>query len=47
MTGCCTADEVIELEDERHGRVRLERWKGLHEWRVASLVYDVVRASVH
>ncbi|MFO3796523.1 MAG: transposase, partial [Anaerolineales bacterium] len=40
-------DEVVEFEDERYGRVRLERWNGLHERRAPALVYDVVRASVH
>jgi hypothetical protein len=40
-------DEVLELEDEQHGRVRLERWNGLHERRAPDLVYDVVRASIH
>jgi len=40
-------DKVLELEDEQHGRVRLERWNGLHERRAPDLVYDVVRASIH
>lgn len=40
-------DEVQELEDERFGKVRLERWNGLHERRAPELVYDVVRAGVH
>ncbi|MFN3742843.1 MAG: transposase, partial [Anaerolineales bacterium] len=40
-------DEVMEFEDERFGRVRLERWNGLHERRAPTLVYDVVRACVH
>lgn len=40
-------DEVQELEDERFGKVRLERWNGLHERKAPALVYDVVRASIH
>jgi len=40
-------DEVVECEDERYGQVRLERWNGLHERKAPTLVYDVVRASVH
>ncbi len=40
-------DEVLEFEDERYGRVRLERWNGLHERKAPALVYDLVRASIH
>ncbi len=40
-------DEVQELEDERFGKVRLERWNGLHERQAPTLVYDVVRVSIH
>jgi len=40
-----TADEVIELQDPFWGRVRLERWNGLHEKRGADVPYDVIRAS--
>ena len=40
-----TADKVIELQDPYWGRVRLERWNGLHEKRGADVPYDVIRAS--
>lgn len=40
-------DEVWELEDERCGKIRLERWNGLHERKASELVYDIVRANVH
>lgn len=40
-------DEVMEFEDERYGRVRLERWNSLHERKAPALVYDLVRASIH
>jgi hypothetical protein len=39
--------EVLELEDPYWGKVRLERWNGLHEKQGADLPYDVVRACVH
>jgi len=40
-------DEMIELEDEHFGKVRLERWLNLHEKKGNDVPYDVVRASVH
>jgi hypothetical protein len=40
-------DEVLALEDEHFGKVRLERWNGLHEKKGSDVPYDVVRASVH
>ena len=39
--------EVVELEDERWGQVRLERWTQLHEKKGADVPYDVIRACVH
>jgi hypothetical protein len=39
--------EVIELEDPYWGKVRLERWKQLHEKKGADVPYDVIRACVH
>lgn len=39
--------EVIELEDEHWGQVRLERWAGLHEKKGADVLYEVIRACVH
>ena len=41
------ADEVIELEDDHWGQVRLERWNNLHGKNGADVPFDVVRASVH
>jgi hypothetical protein len=42
-----TPGEVIELEDEHWGKVRLERWAGLHEKKGADVPYEVIRACVH
>jgi hypothetical protein len=42
-----TPIEVLELEDERWGKVRLERWQQLHEKKGADVPYDVLRARVH
>lgn len=42
-----TPVEVIELEDEHWGQVRLERWRQLHEKKGADVPYDVLRACVH
>jgi hypothetical protein len=42
-----TPIEVIELEDEHWGKVRLERWAGLHEKKGADVPYEVIRACVH
>ncbi len=39
--------EVLELEDPYWGRVRLERWTGLHEKKGADVPYEVLRACVH
>jgi hypothetical protein len=41
------AAEVLDLEDPSWGKVRLERWQGLHEKKGADVAYDVVRACVH
>lgn len=41
------ADEVLELQDPRWGKVILERWNQLHELKGADVPYDVVRARVH
>ena len=40
-------DEMLELEDEHFGKVRLERWQDLHEKKGSDVPYDGVRASVH
>jgi hypothetical protein len=40
-------DEVMELEDPYWGRVRLERWGGLHEKKGTDVPYDVIRVCVH
>lgn len=40
-------DEMLTLEDEHFGNVRLERWNGLHEKKGSNVPYDIVRASVH
>lgn len=40
-------DEVIEMEDERWGQVRLERWHDLHGKLDSDVPFDVIRASVH
>jgi hypothetical protein len=42
-----TPDEVMELEDPYWGKVRLERWYGLHEKKGADVSYHVIRACVH
>jgi len=39
--------EVLELEDDYWGKVRLERWPGLHEKKGADVPYEVIRACVH
>jgi len=40
-------DEMIVLEDDHWGQVRLERWNNLHGKKDADVPFDVVRASVH
>lgn len=40
-------DQVIELQDDRWGKVRLERWNQLHEQKGMDVPYDVMRACVH
>jgi hypothetical protein len=40
-------DEMLALEDDHFGKVRLERWRALHEKKGSDVPYDVVRASVH
>ena len=42
-----TPAEVIQLDDEHWGQVRLERWTGLHEKKGADVPYEVLRACVH
>jgi len=42
-----TPAEVAELEDPYWGRVRLERWGGLHEKKGTDVPYDVIRACIH
>ena len=43
----CNPDEVIKLENDRWGQVRLERWNDLHGKLDADVPFDVIRASVH
>ncbi len=40
-------DECIELDDAYWGKVKLERWNGLHEKKGSDVPYNVVRANVH
>jgi len=40
-------DEMLTLEDEHFGKVRLERWNGLHEKKGSDVPNNVLRASVH
>ena len=40
-------NEVIEFEDEKFGKVKLERWKRLHGKSDADVPFDVLRASIH
>jgi hypothetical protein len=42
-----TPAEEQELEDVHWGRVRLERWTGLHEKKGADVPYEILRAGVH
>ena len=42
-----TPDEVSMLEHAKLGRVKLERWNGLHGKNDADVPMDVIRASVH
>lgn len=42
-----TPAEVIELRDDYWGKVRLERWHGLHEKKGIDVPYEVIRACVH
>ena len=44
---CGDPNEVLELEDEHFGTVRLECWNDLHEKKGSDVPYDVLRASVH
>ena len=39
--------ETITLEDEKFGKVKLERWNNLHGKLDADVPIDVVRASIH
>jgi hypothetical protein len=43
----CDPDEVIKLEDDRWGQVRLERWNGLHGKLDTDVPLDIIRALVH
>lgn len=40
-------DEAVNMEHDRWGEVRLERWNGLHGKLDADVPFDVIRASVH
>lgn len=40
-------DEVQEFEDERYGKVRLQRWNDLRDKRAPGLSFDILRAQVH
>lgn len=40
-------DEVVDLDHDRWGQVRLERWNMLHGKLDADVPFDVIRASVH
>jgi hypothetical protein len=40
-------DEVLEFEDEKFGKVKLERWERLHGKSDADVPFDVLRASIH
>jgi len=40
-------DEVITLEHEKLGQVKLERWNNLHSKNDADVPLDVIRASIH
>jgi hypothetical protein len=40
-------DEVQEFEDERYGKVRLQRWNSLRDKRAPGLTLDLIRAQVH
>jgi hypothetical protein len=40
-------DETMEFEHDRFGKVRLERWNGLHGKLDADVPFDIIRASVH
>ena len=42
-----TPTEMLELEDDYWGQVRLEHWHGLHEKKGADVPYEVIRACVH
>jgi hypothetical protein len=41
------ADEVLELEDAKFGKVKIERWKNLHGKLDADVPFDLLRASIH
>lgn len=41
------ADEFLQFEHERWGKVELRRWNGLHERPAADTPLDVVQARVH
>ena len=40
-------DELIELEDDRWGQVRLRRWNNLHAKQEATISFEVILAEVH
>ena len=42
-----TPDEIITLEHEKLGQVKLERWNTLHGKNDADVPIDVIRASIH
>ena len=41
------SNEVIKLEDDHFGAVRLERWTGLHGKKRGDVPNEAVRTSVH
>jgi hypothetical protein len=42
-----TPDEIVCFEDERHGQVRLLRWRGYHARQGADVPFEVIRAETH
>lgn len=40
-------DEIIALEDDKFGQVKLERWSSLHGKNDADVPMDIIRAGIH
>ena len=40
-------DEITRLEDDKFGKVKLERWKNMHGKLDVDVPMDVIRASIH